>query len=186
MTNKPTKHNYRMDFDRHRDDQLNTGVIAALVGGFSLTNSWEMEMGGSFIETVTYVLAIIAVHSCTCSALTSAFLYRSLTRSDPEAGVEWMEKHFIMANLPFTKFVMGTMAYLASVILVAYKEQVEEYQAQIFTLVIGVMGCCVSMGTLTFLCFDSPSHMKPKSLESNQNGQENSDVIKYNTYSNDE
>ena len=175
-----------MDFDRHRDDQLNTGVIAALVGGFSLTNSWEMEMGGSLIETITYVLAIIAVHSCTCSALTSAFLYRCLTRSDPDAAVEWMESHSVMASLPFVKFVMGTLAYLSSVILVAYKEQVEEYPAQLFTLVVGVMGCCVSMGTLTFLCFDSPEHGKPKTLESDQNGDGNPDVIKYNTYSNEE
>ena len=75
----PTKRSsekFRMDFERHRDDQLNTGV-AALVGGFSLTNSSEMEIGGSLLDTFMYVLAIIAVHGSTCSALTSAFLYRT-------------------------------------------------------------------------------------------------------------
>ena len=92
---------YRMDFDRYRDDQLNTGVIAALIGGFSLTNSWEMEFAGPLIDTATHVLAIIALHSCTCSALVSPFLYRALTRSDPDEAVRWMEEHCIVASLLF-------------------------------------------------------------------------------------
>lgn len=158
---------YRMDFDRYRDDQLNTGVIAALVGGFSLTNSWEMKLEGTTIDTITYVLAIIAVHSCTCSALTSAFLYRSLTQSDPEEAEAWMEKHHWFANLPFIKFVVGIMAYLASVILVAFKELVETYRAQLFTVIVGILGVCFSLGTLTFLCFDSPAHKQRKTLDSN-------------------
>lgn len=171
-----------MDFDRHRDDQLNTGVIAALVGGFSLTNSWELELEGTTIDTITYVLAIIAVHSCTCSALTSAFLYRSLTRSDPEEAEAWMEKHYWIANMPFAKFVIGTMAYLASVILVALKELVEVYEAQLFTMAVGLMGCCVSLGTLTYLCFDSPAHKKRKTLDSNGTDEVKNGEIKKSDY----
>jgi hypothetical protein len=153
---------YRMDFDRYRDDQLNTGVIAALLGGFSLTNSWEMEISGSPIDTVTYVLAIVAVHSCTCSALTSAFLYRKLTRSDPDEATLWMEKHYIVAGLPHVKFVIGTLAYLSSVILVAFKELAEQHEARLLLLVIGLMGCTIAMGVLFFLSINSPTKATSK------------------------
>ena len=166
---------YRMNFDRHRDDQLNTGVIAALVGGFSLTNSWEMKLDGTPLDTLTYVLAIVAVHSCTCSALTSAFFYRSLTRSDPEVAEAWMEEHYLIANAPFVKFVIGTIAYLASVILVAFKELIGVYQAQLFTMIVGITGVCVCLGTLTFLFFDSPAH---KTLDSNRTAEVNNGEIK--------
>ena len=161
--NRPPK-SYRMDFDRYRDDQLNTGVIAALVGGFSLTNSWEMELGGPLIETATYVLAIIAVHSCTCSALVSAFLYRALTRSDPDEAVQWMEEHYIVASLPFIKFVLGTMAYLSSVILMSFKVLAHSSEAQLFAMAIGIAGCCVSMGTLCFLSLRPPTKVRSRRL----------------------
>ena len=150
---------FAMDYDKYRDDQMNTGVIAALLGGFALTNAWEMETSGTIIDTVMYVLAIVAVHSCTCSALTSAFIYRTLTCNDPEKAVLWMEKHSFVASLPFSKFVIGTLAYLASVILVAWKELAEEYEARVVTLVIGVTGVSLAIGTLCFLCLDSPSKM---------------------------
>lgn len=35
---------HAMDYDAYRDDQVNTGVIAALIGGFALGNIWEQEL----------------------------------------------------------------------------------------------------------------------------------------------
>ena len=98
-------------YERYRDDQMNTGIIAALVGGFALTNSWEMNiyenennLDVSNIELSSYTLAILAVHGCTCSALVSAFLYRSITRvKSPQAGVQWVERHPILVQLPWYK-----------------------------------------------------------------------------------
>ena len=103
-------------YERYRDDQMNTGIIAALVGGFALTNSWEMNiyennenenennLDLSNIELSSYTLAILAVHGCTCSALVSAFLYRSITRvKSPQAGVQWVERHPILVQLPWYK-----------------------------------------------------------------------------------
>ena len=98
-------------YERYRDDQMNTGIIAALVGGFALTNSWEMNIYEnneqdlvSNIELSSYTLAILAVHGCTCSALVSAFLYRSITRvKSPQAGVQWVERHPILVQLPWYK-----------------------------------------------------------------------------------
>jgi hypothetical protein len=151
---------YRMDYDQCRDDQMNTGIIAALIGGFSLTNTWELEGNGNLLDTVTYVLGIFAVHACTCSALTSAFLYRTLTNSDPEKGVAWIHEHTVIAHLPYHKFVIGTLAYLASVILVAWKELDGQEWAKIATLVIGIMGCSMVFGIFLFCCNTSPSKIK--------------------------
>ena len=105
-------------YEKYRDDQMNTGVIAALIGGFALTNSWEMGVEvedydpNVIIETVetrnlsviAYVLAICAVHACTCSALVSAFLYRNLTRmKSPQDAVQWVHRHPILIETPFYK-----------------------------------------------------------------------------------
>jgi len=95
-------------YEKYRDDQMNTGVIAALLGGFALTNSWEMDVSSSheegLIDLTAYCLAILSVHACTCSALTSAFLYRSLTQqSTPRKAVGWMQRHCVLASLPWYK-----------------------------------------------------------------------------------
>ncbi len=163
-----------MDFDRYRDDMLNTGVIASLLGGFALTNSWEMDNSGSLLDTSTYVLAIIAVHSCTCSVLSSAFLYRSLTKSDPQEAVRWMESHTTIRSLPFFKFVVGTVAYMTSVILVALKELEGVPPAKHFTFIAGILGICSSLGVLTYLSFDSPAHHKP-----NETGEDTSNFKEF-------
>lgn len=90
-------------YEKHRDDQTNTGVIAALLGCFALTNSWEIETGEGVtsIELAAYTRAILLVHGCTCSALTSAFLYRSLTKKIPRVPIGWMERHHVLAQLPW-------------------------------------------------------------------------------------
>jgi hypothetical protein len=155
MTKRAPKH-FRIDFEQHKDDQLKTGVIAALVGGFSLTNSWNMEMSGSLLDTSSYVLAIVAVHGCTCSALISAFLYRTLTRSGPKEAVLWMEKHYVVALLPYIKFILGVIAYLSSVILIAIKELSDAQEAKVFTLIIGLIGIFTAMGTLMLVHLDCP------------------------------
>ena len=102
-------------YEKYRDDQMNTGVIAALIGGFALTNSWEMgvEMEDydpnviiepRTLSVIAYVLAICAVHACTCSALVSAFLYRNLTRmKSPQDAVQWVHRHPILIETPFYK-----------------------------------------------------------------------------------
>lgn len=102
-------------YEKYRDDQMNTGVIAALIGGFALTNSWEMGVEVEdydpnviieprTLSVIAYVLAICAVHACTCSALVSAFLYRNLTRmKSPQNAVQWVHRHPILIETPFYK-----------------------------------------------------------------------------------
>ena len=128
-------------YEKYRDDQTNTGVIAALLGGFALTNSWEMEVaqgGGSEISKIdiaAYSLAITSVHLCTCSALVSAFLYRSLTQQTTcQKGVEWMERQTVIRKCPWYKFLIGTLCYVMSVGLVAWKTLDISILARIITL----------------------------------------------------
>ncbi len=154
-----------MTYDHYREDMVNTGVVAALLGGFSLTNSWEMEMSGSILDTVTYVIAIICVHVCTCSALTSAFLYRSLTISDPKEAVRWMDSHPTIASLPYFKFVAGVITYMASVILVAWKQLEDVPKAKQFTFFSGLCAVSSTFYVLVYLYFDSPAHRKPSETE---------------------
>jgi len=157
---------FMMDYDKYRDDQLNTGVIAALLGGFALTNSWEMELSsGNTLDYVMYVLAILAVHMCTCSAITSAVLYRVLTYNDPEQGVMWMKKHSFLASVPFKKFVIGTCSYIISVFLVAWKELSDETVARFVALSIGLISASFGASMIFFLCIDPPHKIATKGNE---------------------
>ena len=49
-----------VDRERLENDVNNVGVMAALLGGFAL-NSLDEKLG-----TFIYILAVIAVHACTC------------------------------------------------------------------------------------------------------------------------
>eukprot|EP00536_Pseudo-nitzschia_multiseries_P014295 jgi/Psemu1/327492/estExt_fgenesh1_pg.C_6830008 len=141
-------------YDKSRDDQVNTGVIAALLGGFALTNSWEMDLGAdtSRIDLAAYTLAILSVHGCTCSALASAFLYRSLTRKSPRAALAWLHRHHTLAQLPWCKFMLGTLCYVASVCSVAWSSLEMSPAARWTTLFAGVSGCMFIMYTFWITC----------------------------------
>ena len=160
-------------YERLRDDQMNTGVIAALLGGFALSNSWEMEIhemddptDKSNIYVVAYVLAICAVHCCTCSALVSAFLYRALTQqTSSHRGVQWMEKHSVLRHLPWTKFMIGVLCYLVSVALVAWTTLEFNSVAQYLTLLLAICGCAIAMYTVYIISTDNlPADIGKNSL----------------------
>lgn len=144
-------------YEKYRDDQRNTGIIAALVGGFALSNSWNMNIYGhtdtenlTNVELGSYTLAVLAVHGCTCSALASAFLYKSITSvKSPKAGVAWVERHPVLVQLPWYKFVFGTAAYVVSVILVAWTTLQFNLVSRILTLVGGLCGCSI----VIYTCF---------------------------------
>lgn len=146
------------EYEKYREDQMNTGVIAALLGGFALTNSWEMEVGEGTVDAIdlaAYTLAILSVHGCTCSALASAFLYRSMTQKTPRAGVRWMKKHYVLARLPWCKFMGGTFCYIVSVILVAWSTLETNAMARRITFFAGVCGCMLVLYTCWVIWNDS-------------------------------
>jgi len=145
------------NYDKLRDDQMNTGVIAALLGGFALTNSWEMDVAqhteGSEctkIGIVSYCLAILVVHACTCSALVPAFLYRLLTQQKTcQKGVEWMKRHYVLEHIPWHFFLMGALFYVVSVCLVAWSNLEVSITGRLVTIAGGMVSCDI----LAYTCY---------------------------------
>jgi len=67
------------DRDRACNDMLNTGVMAALIGGFAMNNisgKAGAKVKNESSDMLVYFLNVLSVHMCTCSALMGAFLYR--------------------------------------------------------------------------------------------------------------
>jgi hypothetical protein len=61
------------------------------------------------INFAIYLCAFVAVHACTCSALTSAVLWRHVNAMGEASLVEWRKKfrnRFLLV-LPFAKFAIG-------------------------------------------------------------------------------
>ena len=106
------------------NDVTNTGVMAALVGGFALScvQAGHYDHANSNVDNISYLLLIFAVHACTCSALTSALLYRTVN-SMPESDVPpWAATTpaWMMLLMPMAKFGMGTASYIISVIFTSF------------------------------------------------------------------
>ena len=153
-----------VDRDRLCCDMLNTSVISALVGGFALGNM--VLTGDSTLEYLIYTMACLAVHACTCSALTSALLYRELVRFREEAVPGWAAQptNKFLLQLPLAKFGMGCISYLVSVVLLSFKDlavgTTEATTFQYTCLIIGIM----SMGTvfMTVSCIFMPQILPQK------------------------
>lgn len=158
-----------IDRDRLLSDLTNTGVMAALVGGFALTNTEngiydsQGEHTGA-IDYVTYVAAYSAVHACTCSALTSALLYREANMLEDDAVIAWANERKILLMLPMMKFGMGVMAYLSCVIIVAWRDLATSPVSQIITLVVGVMSMSMVFMTVAKVGVDNLKEAKKKAM----------------------
>lgn len=84
------------------NDVTNTGVMAALIGGFALSclQSTDFRLNEdeySTVDEIIYLLLVFAVHACTCSALTSALLYREANLKEDGATIaRWATKYKIL------------------------------------------------------------------------------------------
>ena len=148
--------------DQVMNDIMNTSVMAALVGGFALSNmdssAWRFD---SHLDTTLYVLTTVAVHACTCSALTSAFVYRHLNNMDEDGFVFWYASKFnkMICKAPLIKFVMGVIAYMTSVIVKTWIQGDGFFHVQIMTSGIGVMSV---MSALSIMLELQRGHQMPK------------------------
>mmetsp|Transcript_42456 Transcript_42456/g.131489 ORF Transcript_42456/g.131489 Transcript_42456/m.131489 type:complete len:214 (-) Transcript_42456:120-761(-) len=140
--------------ERVLNDVVNTGVMAALVGGFALGNMRDDLIDGSALGVWIYSLAVFAVHACTCSALTSAMLYRLANRMDDEAAVAWAADRVWLLRLPLAKFGVGCLGYLLSVLLLAFRALEPHAAACFLSLAAGVMGACTVLTTAGYLAGD--------------------------------
>lgn len=76
---------------------------------------------------------------CTCSALTSALLYRHLSNMPDEHVDPWVNKWKLLLLVPLMKFGMGTLSYMISVIFTAWRDLETVELWKYFTLAIGTM-----------------------------------------------
>lgn len=102
-----------VDRERLCIDIANTGVIAALVGGFALSNlqghMMMEEQKHELLPVLEYLLSVIAVHMCTCASVTSALVYRSAVYLDDDKVKEWttsMPWRWLIP-MPIMKFAAG-------------------------------------------------------------------------------
>jgi len=127
------------DRERLCNDVLNTSVMAALIGGFALGNLSAPGEDAERLDTYIYMLSYITVHACTCSALTSAFIYAAVNQMEDDAVHEWAKTQKVLLMLPMMKFVCGCMAYMVSVILGSWRDLDGGDMAQAIALAVGVM-----------------------------------------------
>ena len=111
-----------VDRDRVLSDLGNTGVAAALIGGFAL-ELLDLEEKGLAV----YLLSLIAVHGCTCAALISALCYRTVNMMAEEDAVAWAIKWNWVLQTPLMKFAMGTVAYVSAVMVRSYNDLAVDY-----------------------------------------------------------
>lgn len=132
------------------NDITNTGVMAALVGGFALSSvqSGSFDHEGSDMDNVAYLMLIFAVHACTCSALTSALIYRSVNiKSDSEVP-PWSIANWMILMMPMGKFGMGCASYIISVIFMSWRSLEVAPTSRAVALAIGLGS--MSTGADTF------------------------------------
>lgn len=111
-----------MDKEQTLNDLMNTGVSAALIGGFALSTLHEEPVvENNWLDILIYMFSFIAVHASTCACLTSAMLYRSANRVREDDIAEWARRNAFMLKLPWAKFVMGCSTYITSVIFLSYR-----------------------------------------------------------------
>ena len=58
----------------------------------------------STLELLKYVTSCFAVHACTCSALTSAILYRVLHSLAEDDVERWARSNKLLLKMPMLKF----------------------------------------------------------------------------------
>lgn len=138
-------------------DVVNTGVAAALIGGFSL-EKLDMEFG-----VPIYLLAVIAVHVCTCSCLCSAFLYRLLNKMRDDVVESFAKRHRVLLAVPMTKFGMGCVCYLLCVVVQSWDDlgvDPSHHAARIFALVFGSITVATVILTAAYVSCLTPKHAR--------------------------
>ena len=148
--------NSRIDRDRVCNDQLNTGVVAALIGGFAYESLQNGIDQGTTLDQIIYMMSLISVHACTCSCLCSVFLYQKANALQDSDLTTWVKSNALLFSIPLMKFTGGCVVYLISVILLTYKHLEGTGISSILALIIGIMSVCMVFATVTYLKVTSP------------------------------
>lgn len=143
----------RVDRERLLNDILNTGVNGALIGGFALGNM-QMEYDSPEwprLDVAIYMTSFVGVHACTCACVTSALLYRVANGLPDLAAPDWAEKNRILLMMPITKFGMGCVSYLCSVVLISFRDLEAILFWQYVALAVGLMSMSMALGVAVII-----------------------------------
>ena len=142
------------------NDVTNTGVMGALVGGFALSSiqAGHFDPVASWVDDACYLLLVLAVHACTCSALTSALVYRFVNAMNDEAVPAWAKANRLMLMMPIMKFAMGTASYIISVIGLSWTALGDVPASRTMALAIGVGSMSTVLMTVAMLNMPAPPH----------------------------
>eukprot|EP01063_Lacrimia_lanifica_P006123 TRINITY_DN13677_c0_g1_i1.p1 TRINITY_DN13677_c0_g1~~TRINITY_DN13677_c0_g1_i1.p1 ORF type:complete len:182 (+),score=45.80 TRINITY_DN13677_c0_g1_i1:55-600(+) len=129
----------------------NTSVKASLIGGFALASMRGTYDFDSETDKALYLCNFFAVHLCTCSALTAAYLYHTVNGADPSDVPAWRAAHPYLPLLPLAKFFGGTGLYLIGVILWSWRDLEGVSGMQWGCLVFGVTSMLSAVGTILYI-----------------------------------
>lgn len=106
------------------DEATNTSTIAALVGGFAWggLNAPEEDSDDYSTSLAIYLCSFVAIHACTCSALSSAFIFQVVNTLDDDDVPAWATKYKMIMFMPMAKFIIGSFMYMAGVILISWRD----------------------------------------------------------------
>ena len=140
---------------------MNTGVTAALIGGFALSNL-QGTVEDEWLAVIAYLLSFASVHACTCACLTSAMLYRHANMLGEEEAAAWANCHKLMISMPWYKFAMGCSSYIISVIVMSLTALEATDVARWLALVIGIMSVSTVLMTMASItkCKEDPPPAK--------------------------
>ena len=146
----------RIDRERICNDQMNTGVVAALIGGFAYESLHNGVGEGTALDQLIYMFSLIAVHACTCSCLCSVFLYQKANSCHDAQLTDWVKSNSILFQIPLIKFTGGCVIYLVSVILLTYKHLEGHGTSSTLALIVGIMSVSMVFATVGYLKKTSP------------------------------
>jgi hypothetical protein len=152
------------DRERVMSDVMNTGVTSALISGFAL-NSLSRDVDSTkTVDILIYLTSCLAIHMCTCACLASAMLYRKVNMLKDDCVKQWAADHSFLLHMPMSKFLVGCVCYLASVVLQAWKDLAASPIWQYVTLGIGVSSVMMVFMTTYFLVFRRVSHQMQRAV----------------------
>jgi len=144
-----------IDRERILNDLGNTGVAAALIGGFAL-ESVDVTLG-----VPVYMCSLLAVHGCTCAALISALCYRTINMMGEEDAVAWAAKKQWILQMPLMKFGLGTVSYVCQVMIRSYNDLIVDYPTWGWVgLMMGVGSVMMMVGAAIVLKCTGPKMVK--------------------------
>eukprot|EP00927_Polykrikos_kofoidii_P078421 TRINITY_DN75243_c0_g1_i1.p1 TRINITY_DN75243_c0_g1~~TRINITY_DN75243_c0_g1_i1.p1 ORF type:complete len:191 (+),score=18.14 TRINITY_DN75243_c0_g1_i1:65-637(+) len=161
----PGSNSAELDRERLCNDLLNTSVVAALIGGFALATLQLGKPGGNFLDLSVYMLNVFAVHTCTCSCLTSVFLYQKANGLHDDHVTAWACDKRWLLSLPMVKFVAGCVCYLLSVLLLTFRDLEASTFCRFIALAIGAGSVMMVFMTAAYIHFSSRACNYFKTLE---------------------